>query len=91
MKIYRILQDKDDPALRWHEGQRRRPHVITDESSPSRCCFNLILNSILFKKKLIFSILNSIHVLGKFMRGYFSKVESLVKGMVEALLLQRIR
>ena len=47
--------NEDDYAWRWHEGQRRRLYVITEDNSLSRCFFSLILNSILFLNIFTFS------------------------------------
>ena len=82
--------NKDDYALRWHDGHKRRSHVTVKESSFKKCFFREILNSILFLSILMFSFLNSIQVLGKFTRGCLDKEASLVKGMVRSSLLRRI-
>ena len=77
-------------AFKWQEGHRRRSQITTADNSLKKCFLSSNLNSNLFLRILIFSLLNSIHVFGKFTRGCLDEVESLVNGIVSALLLRRI-
>ena len=53
---------------------------MTEESSFKRYFLSSALNTILFLKILIFSLLKSSQVLGKLTNGCFDRVDNLTKG-----------
>ena len=79
------MRKKCVQAFKWQEGHRRRSQITTADNSLKKCFLSSNLNSNLFLRILIFSLLNSIHVFGRFTRGCLDKVESLVNGIVSAL------